>query len=213
MMTMMTMLMLMLYSVLHVQGPRRGERRAPWVSKYGAPTRTKYALKVLNLSSRISWQDLKDLLRRAGEVCFAEAHTEARNEGRVELATSEDLERVVKRYQGYDLNGRKIELVREKYKSRSRSRSRRRTRSPSRSRSRRRSRSRSKSRSRSHSSNKSRSKSVQSKVDPEDQDVKRQRRHSRDSKDSRPKSRNSNKESSAELHKSESQTREEDLVL
>ena len=170
---------------------------------------------MLNLSSRISWQDLKDLLRRAGEVCFAEAHTEARNEGRVELASSEDLERVVKRYQGYDLNGRKIELVREKYKSRSRSRSRsrRRTRSPSRSRSRRRSRSRSKSRSRSHSSNKSRSKSVQSKVDPEDQDVKRQRRHSRDSKDSRPKSRNSNKESSAELHKSESQTREEDLAL
>ena len=57
------------------QGPKRGDRRAPWVSKYGAPTRTRHALKVLNLSTRISWQDLKDLLRKAGEVCFAEAHT------------------------------------------------------------------------------------------------------------------------------------------
>ena len=196
-----------------MQGPRKGERRAPWVSKYGAPTRTKHALKVVNLSSAISWQDLKDLLRKAGEVCFAEAHTEARNEGRVELATSEDLERIVKRYQGYNLNGRKIELVRERNKSRSRSRVR--SRSRSRSRSRRKSRSGSRSRSGSQSSNKSRSKSVNSQVDPEDQDVKRQRRHSRDSKDSRPKSRNSNKESSPERkkHKSERRSRTgDDLV-
>jgi len=88
-------------------------RRAPWVSKYGAPQRTKYRLKVLNLSSRISWQDLKDKLRKAGEVTFAEAHTDKINEGRVELATMEDLERVLKRYQGYDMNGRKIELVKD----------------------------------------------------------------------------------------------------
>ena len=167
------------------------------MSKYGAPTRTRHSLKVLNLSSRISWQDLKDLLRKAGEVCFAEAHTERSNEGRVELATAEDLERVVKRYQGYDLNGRKMELVREH--SRSRSRSRRRSRSRSRSKSRRDSRSRSRRRSRSRSRqdsrarsrksksrqdsrsrsrSRSRSKSANSQVDPEDQDVKRQRKRS-----------------------------------
>ena len=28
-----------------------------------------------NLSSRVSWQDLKDTLRRGGDVTFAEAHT------------------------------------------------------------------------------------------------------------------------------------------
>ena len=166
------------------------------MSKYGAPTRTKHALKVLNLSTRVSWQDLKDLLRKAGEVCFAEAHTERSNEGRVELATSEDLERVVKRYQGYDLNGRKLELVREQSRSRSRSRSRRRSRSrsrrsksrrDSRSRSRKKSKSKSRSRSgksksrqesRSRSRSRSRSKSANSTLDPEDQDVKRQRKRS-----------------------------------
>jgi arginine/serine-rich splicing factor 4/5/6 len=34
-----------------------------------------FRLKVENLSSRVSWQDLKDLLRRGGDVTFAEAHT------------------------------------------------------------------------------------------------------------------------------------------
>ena len=65
------------------------------MSKYGAPTRTKHSLKVFNLSSRVSWQDLKDLFRKAGEVCFAEAHTERRNEGRVEVECEEDLERIM----------------------------------------------------------------------------------------------------------------------
>jgi len=32
-------------------------------------------LRVENLSSRVSWQDLKDVFRRGGEVTFAEAHT------------------------------------------------------------------------------------------------------------------------------------------
>jgi len=34
-----------------------------------------FRLRVENLSSRVSWQDLKDLLRRGGDVTFAEAHT------------------------------------------------------------------------------------------------------------------------------------------
>jgi len=199
------------------KGPRGGKeaRRAPWVAKYGAPQRTKYKLKVLNLSSRISWQDLKDKLRKAGEVTFAEAHTDKRNEGRVELASMEDLERVYKRYQGYELNGRKIELVKDCEKSRSKSRrgsrsNSRRSRSGSKrsSKSGSRSRSRSRSKKKSSKSRRSRSKSDRSgsreksgsrspakKVDPDDKDVKRLRKrsHSKDSK--RSTSRNSNKSS------------------
>ena len=35
-------------------------RRVPaWIDKYGPPTRTEYRLIVENLSSRVSWQDLK----------------------------------------------------------------------------------------------------------------------------------------------------------
>jgi len=136
------------------KGPRSSGdgRRAPWVGKYGAPVRTRYRLRVENLSSRLSWQDLKDVLRKAGEVTFAEAHTERRGEGRVELASREDMERIVKRFQGHEINGRKIELIRDggsrsSSRSRSRSKSRsRRSKTRSRSRDRRRSRSRSSSR-------------------------------------------------------------------
>jgi len=183
------------------KGPKKGERRAPWVSKYGAPSRTKYVIKVTNLSSRVSWQDLKDLFRKKGEVCYAEAHTERRNEGRVEMETLEDLERVMRRYQGYEVNGRRLELVEEIQKSRSRSKSRSSTRARSHSEPRSRSSTKrdSQSRSKSKSQSRSRSKSQDKEVDPDDQDIKRQRKrsysgsskHSRHGSHSRPQSRQS----------------------
>ena len=148
------------------------------MSKYGAPSRTKFGLKVFNLSSRVSWQDLKDMFRRAGQVCYAEAHTDRLHEGRVELETEEDLERVIRRYQGYEVNGRKLNLVDDIQETTSRatrsSSSTRDTRSGSRSKSSRRSRSHS----RSKSISKSRSKSLTREVDPDDQDVKRLRKRS-----------------------------------
>ena len=76
--------------VEHARGPRRDrdrdggggrDRRRPWVDKYGPPQRTNYRVIVENLSSRVSWQDLKDLMRRAGDVSYANAHNERRNEG------------------------------------------------------------------------------------------------------------------------------------
>ena len=82
----------------------------------------------------------------------------------------EDMERILKRYQGYEMNGREIKLIKDCDTSRSRSRSLSRrarslrsrsgkkSRSRSGSRSRRRSRSRRKSKSRSRSSRRSRSK-------------------------------------------------------
>jgi len=174
-------------NVEFAKGPKKGDRRAPWVSKYGAPIRTKYVLEVHNLSSRISWQDLKDLFRKAGEVCFAEAHTERRNLGRVELQTREDLERVIKKYQGYEINGRKLELIENVQRSNSRSTSR--SRSQSRESQRKRSRSSSKSRSRSTSRTRE--------VDLDDQDVKRKRKrtNSRDSRNSNSKKTHSSRSS------------------
>ena len=56
-------------------------RRRPWVDKYGPPTRTNYRVIVENLSSRVSWQDLKDLMRRVADVSYANAHNDRRNEG------------------------------------------------------------------------------------------------------------------------------------
>ena len=166
------------------------KRRAPWVAKYGAPERTKYKLRVTNLSSRISWQDLKDIFRKAGEVTYVEAHNEKLHEARVDFATLEDLERVFERYQDHKLNGRRIELFKEYNKSRSRSKEK--SESPSgksrsksnKSRSRSESRTRTSRYSRSYSRELSESRASIKKVDIEDKDVKRLRKrsHSRENR-------------------------------
>uniref|UniRef100_A0A671QIG5 Serine and arginine rich splicing factor 6a n=1 Tax=Sinocyclocheilus anshuiensis TaxID=1608454 RepID=A0A671QIG5_9TELE len=156
--------------VEHARGPRRdrdsygggyyggGGGRSGYSSrsrtgreKYGPPVRTEYRLIVENLSSRCSWQDLKDFMRQAGEVTYADAHKERANEGVIEFRSYSDLRRAVEKLDGTDINGRKIHLVEEKQR-------RRRSYSGSRSRSRSR-----RHRSRSRSGHKSRSKSPSSK--------------------------------------------------
>uniref|UniRef100_A0A8C5UGK5 Serine and arginine rich splicing factor 4 n=1 Tax=Malurus cyaneus samueli TaxID=2593467 RepID=A0A8C5UGK5_9PASS len=68
--------------VEHARGPRRDKqfRSGSGRDKYGPPTRTEYRLIVENLSSRCSWQDLKDYMRQAGEVTYADAHKGRKNE-------------------------------------------------------------------------------------------------------------------------------------
>ncbi|KAJ8955499.1 hypothetical protein NQ318_003602 [Aromia moschata] len=105
--------------------------------------------------NRISWQDLKDYMRQAGEVTYADAHKQRRNEGIVEFASYKDMKNVIEKLDGTELNGRKIKLIEDRQSKRSRSRSRSSSRSRSRSRSA--SPSRSRSRSRSKASSKSRS--------------------------------------------------------
>uniref|UniRef100_A0A914PRE6 RRM domain-containing protein n=1 Tax=Panagrolaimus davidi TaxID=227884 RepID=A0A914PRE6_9BILA len=61
---------------------RRGDDRGGRSNKrekYGPPVQTRYRLLVDNLSTRCSWQDLKDLMRQAGEVTFADAHKKEPN--------------------------------------------------------------------------------------------------------------------------------------
>lgn len=107
--------------------------------RYGPPTRTKHRLIVENLSTRVSWQDLKDYMRKAGEVTFADAHKKRRNEGIVEFMCHADLVSALDKLDKSELNGRVIRLVEDKscrsrsYSSSSRSRSRSRRRSRSRS--------------------------------------------------------------------------------
>ncbi|XP_055628134.1 serine-arginine protein 55-like [Toxorhynchites rutilus septentrionalis] len=166
---------------------RRGGRseKARGGSRYGPPRRSKYRVIVKNVSSSVSWQDLKDYLRQAGEVIYADTHRPRRNEGIVEFETRRDMEKAIDKMDDTELNGRRIRLIeddggrnkrgrsrsldsrsrsRSRCRSRSRSGSYYRTRSESRSRSKYCSRSRSKSerrfRSRSNSKdNKSRSRS------------------------------------------------------
>ena len=133
------------------RGNRRGNPPGP---------RTKYRLIVENLSSRTSWQDLKDYFRTAGEITYTNVNSPRPGEGIVEFANSRGLDYAVKYRDELELDGKRLR-VREETGSggggfgrsgfgRRRSRSRSRSGSRSRSRSHSESRSRSRSRERSH---------------------------------------------------------------
>uniref|UniRef100_A0A8K9Y672 Serine and arginine rich splicing factor 6b n=1 Tax=Oncorhynchus mykiss TaxID=8022 RepID=A0A8K9Y672_ONCMY len=79
--------------------------------KYGPPAPTEYRLIVKNLSSRCSWQDLKDFMRQAGEGTYADAHKEWTNEGVIEFRSRSDMTRALDKLYSTDINGRKICLV------------------------------------------------------------------------------------------------------
>ncbi|XP_073959278.1 serine and arginine rich splicing factor B52 isoform X9 [Choristoneura fumiferana] len=166
--------------------------------RYGPPTRTEYRLVVENLSSRISWQDLKDYMRQAGEVTYADAHKQHRNEGVVEFATHSDMRAAIEKLDGTELNGRRIRLVEDRRSSRRRTRS---SSSRSRSRSRtRRSRSRSgaaRSRTRSKSRPKSKSPAAKS----------RSRSRSKERSRSRSKEASPKREEERRVSKSRSRSR------
>uniref|UniRef100_A0A8C4Q1N7 RRM domain-containing protein n=1 Tax=Eptatretus burgeri TaxID=7764 RepID=A0A8C4Q1N7_EPTBU len=83
-------------------------------SGYGPPMRTDYRLIVENLSSRCSWQDLKDHMRQAGEVTYADTHRRRPSEGVIEYRTYADMKRAMDTLQGTELYGRKIHLTLEK---------------------------------------------------------------------------------------------------
>lgn len=178
--------------------------------RYGPPTRTDYRLIVENLSSRVSWQDLKDYMRQAGEVTYADAHKN-KNEGVVEFATYTDMKNALDKLDDTEVNGRRIRLVEDRrhgggnarrshsYSSRSRSRSRSKRRSRSASRSRSRSRKSSHSKSKSKSPRHSRSKSRSASHDKSRSRSKSQEKHSKErsrsvSPDRKPNSRSQSPE-------------------
>lgn len=107
-------------------GPR--ERRD---TRRGPPARSKHRIIVENVSSRATWKDLKDHMRRAGEVCFADVHRERPGEGIVEYERYDDFKYALSKLQDSEFFGKKIYLVDD---SRSSSRSHR-DRSPRRGRS------------------------------------------------------------------------------
>jgi len=72
---------------------RENKQKPVWLEKYGPPTRTDNRLVVENLSSGVSWQDLKDYMRQVGEVTYADAHRTRKNEGCVEFSSYKDLQR------------------------------------------------------------------------------------------------------------------------
>lgn len=79
---------------------------------YGRP-QNGYKLIVENLSSRYNWQDLKDLMDKCGDINYVDAHHYRRNEGVVEFVRKKDMEYAIKKFEGKEINGRKIKLTPE----------------------------------------------------------------------------------------------------
>ncbi|KRY68883.1 26S protease regulatory subunit 4 [Trichinella pseudospiralis] len=90
-------------------GHGRWERRRP----VNPPRRSRYRLLVENLSSAISWRELKDFMNQAGEVCFTDVYPQ-RREGIVEFESSSAMENALKKLNGEELNGRRIRITEEK---------------------------------------------------------------------------------------------------
>ncbi|KAK6636985.1 hypothetical protein RUM43_010652 [Polyplax serrata] len=72
----------------------------------------------LYLGSGSHQADLKDYMRQAGEVTYADAHKNRRNEGIVEFSSSSDLKAAIDKLDGTELNGRKIRLIEDKSRRR-----------------------------------------------------------------------------------------------
>uniref|UniRef100_A0A1J3JYS8 Serine/arginine-rich-splicing factor SR34 n=1 Tax=Noccaea caerulescens TaxID=107243 RepID=A0A1J3JYS8_NOCCA len=126
----------------------------------GPSRRSEFRVVVSGLPSSASWQDLKDHMRKGGEVCFSQVFRDGRGTtGIVDYTSYEDMKYAVKKLDDTEFrNAFSHGYVRvREYDSRRDSRSPSRGRSYSKSRSRSRSRGRSLSRSRSHSRSRSRS--------------------------------------------------------
>ncbi|KAI9246725.1 hypothetical protein BDA99DRAFT_526785 [Phascolomyces articulosus] len=92
--------------------------------------RSSYRLIVEGIPSGTSWQDLKDLMRKAGEVTFADVIRSRPGEGVVEFAHRSDMKYALEKMNDSELNGQRVSLFED-----SNRRSSRRSRSPSDSRS------------------------------------------------------------------------------
>jgi arginine/serine-rich splicing factor 4/5/6 len=132
----------------HAKDSKLSSRRRSPPRRRGNPPgrKTGYRLIVENMSTKTSWQDLKDFMRQCGEITYTNAHHQRPGEGIVEFGSRDDMDYALDKLDDTELDGKRIRLVEEKRRSPSRSRSRSRRRK-----SRTRSKSRSKSRSRSRS--------------------------------------------------------------
>lgn len=135
--------------------PRRDDRRGDDRRRGAAGRRSDFAVKVSNLPRGCSWQDLKDFMRKAGDVIHTDAYKNG--DGLVEFSNREDMERAIRTLDDTEFSKHgdstyiRVKAMKKTSDSQDRDRSRSRDRDRSRSRDRRRSPSRSHSRSRSRS--------------------------------------------------------------
>lgn len=94
--------------------------------RHNPPSRSDYKLTVDNLSSDVSWQMLKDHMRTAGEVIYADIMKDrsgrSKGYGVVEFKTLDDMERAIKDLDGTKLGGTYIRVSEDRGRDRDRDR-------------------------------------------------------------------------------------------
>ncbi|RCH95196.1 hypothetical protein CU097_001382, partial [Rhizopus azygosporus] len=88
-------------------------------------SRSRYRLIVENIAPGTNWQDLKDMMRKAGEVTFADISRDHPTEGIVEFHVREDMEYALRKLNDRELNGQRVQLREDPIKSPRRKRTRR----------------------------------------------------------------------------------------
>jgi len=100
-------------------GGRYGNDNRSSSRYYGPAFSTEFRVIVKNLSSRVDWKDLKDYMRQVGEVTYADAHKQRRNEGIVEFASVSDMKKAIEKLDDTELSGRRIQLIEDYHGGRS----------------------------------------------------------------------------------------------
>ncbi|XP_003746049.1 serine/arginine-rich splicing factor 5 [Galendromus occidentalis] len=103
----------------------RDQKHRSSSARNDASSNGEYQIVVENLSSRISWKDFKDMIRREDiEVVHVDAHKLHKHQGIVKFRTHSDLKRAIKKFQNREIEGRRLEITETRSGSRERSGSR-----------------------------------------------------------------------------------------
>ncbi|KAI9014999.1 hypothetical protein BC832DRAFT_547070 [Gaertneriomyces semiglobifer] len=86
----------------------RDDRRSDRYAPRGGSGRGDYRIDVIGLPSRTSWQDLKDLMRKAGEVVYTDITHDG--DGIVEFSNQNDMEEALRLFDGYDYKGNTLKV-------------------------------------------------------------------------------------------------------
>ncbi|KAG0272484.1 hypothetical protein BGZ95_011764 [Linnemannia exigua] len=92
------------------RGDRRDRREDRDDRRFRPPERTEHRLIVENLAHGVSWQDIKDFMRKAGEVTFADINKENDSQGIVEFSSADDVQNALKSLDGEELRGNIVTL-------------------------------------------------------------------------------------------------------
>ncbi|KAF9291343.1 putative pre-mRNA splicing factor [Linnemannia elongata] len=92
------------------RGDRRDRREDRDDRRFRPPERTEHRLIVENLAHGVSWQDIKDFMRKAGEVTFADISKDNDSQGVVEFSSADDVQNALKSLDGEELRGNVVTL-------------------------------------------------------------------------------------------------------